>query len=541
MSARPLSFWGWGHADKFPDEDTRKGMVAFAEATLGFSNLAPRPLPSLEAIGLPRPRVELRGALAEFCTTDREERIRHTYGRNFRDLMRGFLGDFAVAPDAVAHVRDEKDLELLFEHCGRMGIALIPYGGGTSVVGGIEPAVDPSYRGVITADLRALDRVVEIDKVSRAARIQAGATGPKLEAQLAEHGLSLRHFPQSFEFSTLGGWLATRAGGHFATVYTHIDDLTESIRMVTPIGVWESRRLPGSGAGPSPDRIVLGSEGTLGVITEAWMKLHPRPRFRTSATVLFAEWRAAVDATRAIAQSGLYPTNCRLIDAREARVNNVVSGDDVGKHVLLVAFESGDHHGRHKMERVVEIVHEHRGEIPGGVVDRDDKQRAERLRLDGAGSWKSSFIEAPYLQSVLLSLGVIADTFETACTWDKFDALHEGVTTAVMDVMQRLCGGGRITCRFTHVYPDGPAPYFTFLAPAREGEEIAQWTEIRRAAGDALIRYGGTITHHHAVGRVHRPWYDRQRPEPFATGLRAFKRALDPATVLNPGVLIDPP
>jgi len=534
MTDRALSFWGWGFADKFPDEDTRKGLVSFAESTLGFSGLAPRPLPDLAAIAVPRPRIELHGRLAELCSVDRVDRIRHTYGRSYRDLIRGFRGDFSVAPDAVAHVRDERDLELLFEHCGRMGIALIPYGGGTSVVSGIEPAIDPSYNGVITADLRALDRVVEVDTVSRAARIQAGATGPRLEAQLAPHGLSLRHFPQSFEHSTLGGWLATRAGGHFATVYTHIDDLTESIRMMTPIGPWESRRLPGSGAGPSPDRVALGSEGTLGVITEAWMRLHPRPRFRSSASVLFREWKAAVEATRAIAQSGLFPTNCRLIDAREAMLNQV---DQSGAHVLLLAFESADHQGTAKMARAVEIVTAHGGEIPKGVVERDEGGRVEGTQ---AASWKSAFLEAPYLQSVLLSLGVIADTFETACTWDRFDALYAGVTGAVTDVMQRVCGGGRVTCRFTHVYPDGPAPYFTFLAPARAGEELAQWLEIKKAASDALLAHGGTITHHHAVGRLHRPWYDQQRPEPFAVGLRAMKRAVDPAGILNPGVLIDP-
>lgn len=534
---RRLSLWGWGYDDKFPDEDTRRGLVAFAEATIGLSGLEPRPLPNLDAVELSPPRIEPRGALAEFCTTDRVQRIAHTYGRNYRDLMRGFSGDYAVAPDAVAHVRDERDLEALFEHCGLLGIALIPYGGGTSVVGGVEPAVDPSYRGVISADLRKLDRVLEVDPISRAARIQAGATGPKLESQLAEHGLSLRHFPQSFEFSTLGGWLATRAGGHFATVYTHIDDLAESIRMVTPIGPWESRRLPGSGAGPSPDRMVLGSEGALGVITEAWMRVFPRPRFRTSASVLFKEWRAAVEATRAIAQSYLYPTNCRLIDAREAQLNQVVQGDDVGHHVLLVAFESGDHSGRAKIDRAMEIVRAHGGVVPRGVIERNEGAKVEGT---SAASWKASFLEAPYLQSVLLSLGVIADTFETACTWDRFDALYDGVVAAVTDAMQRVCGGGRVTCRFTHVYPDGPAPYFTFLAKARAGSEIEQWTEIKSAAGDALIKFGGTITHHHAVGRLHRPWYDQQRPEPFATALRAVKRALDPAGILNPGVLIEP-
>ncbi|MBI2388325.1 MAG: FAD-binding oxidoreductase [Deltaproteobacteria bacterium] len=533
MTARAQSFWGWGWADKFPDDDARKGLLAFAETTLGFTGLSPRALPVLEAVEVPRSRLELRGPLAEFCTVDREQRVRHTWGRSYRDLIRGFRGDFSVAPDAVAHVRDERDLEALFEHCGRRGIALIPYGGGTSVVSGVEPSVDPSFNGVITADLRKLDRVLEVDPVSRAARMQAGGLGPRLEAQLAPHGLSLRHFPQSFEFSTLGGWLATRAGGHFATVYTHIDDLVESIRMVTPIGVWEARRLPGSGAGPSPDRVALGSEGTLGVITEAWMRLHPRPRFRSSASALFREWKAAVEATRALAQSGLYPTNCRLLDAREAMLNQV---DQSGAHVLLVAFESADHAGTAKMARAAEIIRAHGGEIPRGVVERDEGAKVEGTE---AGSWRSAFLEAPYLQSVLLSLGVIADTFETACTWDRFDALHAGVTAAVTETMQRLCGGGRVTCRFTHVYPDGPAPYFTFLAPARLGEEVAQWTEIKKAASDALLAHGGTITHHHAVGRLHRPWYDQERPEPFAAGLRAMKRAVDPAGILNPGVLLD--
>ncbi len=536
MSERAQSFWGWGWADRFPDEDTRKGLVGFAEGVLGFANLAPQPLPALDAVELAPSRVQPTGPVAAICTTDREARIRHAYGRSYRDVLRGFRGDFSRAPDAVARPRDERDLEALFEHCAREKLALIPYGGGTSVVSGVEADVPASFHGVITADLRGLDRVLEVDAVSRAARIQAGATGPRLEAQLAPHGLSLRHFPQSFEHSTLGGWLATRAGGHFATVYTHVDDLVESIRMITPTGAWESRRLPGSGAGPSPDRMVLGSEGTLGVITEAWMKLHPRPRYRASASVLFREWRAAVDATRAIAQSGLYPTNCRLIDGTEAILNRVTTGDDMGRHVLLLAFESGDSMRSAAIARAVEIARAHGGEVPKGIVERE---QGERIEGTTASTWKSAFVDAPYLQSVLVSLGVIADTFETACTWDRFDALYAGVVEAVTETMRRVCGEGRITCRFTHVYPDGPAPYFTFLAPARIGEELAQWTAIKTAASEALLAHGGTITHHHAIGRLHRPWYDRQRPEPFANALRAVKRAIDPAGILNPGVLID--
>src|SRR5207302_776222 len=198
------------------------------------------------------------------------------------------------------------------------GAAVIAYGGGTSVVGGLEPRLPrEDFVGVVTIDLKALDRVLEVDHVSRAARIQAGATGPRLEEQLAEHGLTLRHFPQSFQFSTLGGWIATRAGGHFATLYTHIDDLVESVRAITPAGTWASRRLPGSGAGPSPDRLLIGSEGTLGLITEAWVRLQAKPTHRASTSVRFPSFGAGADAVRAIAQAGLYPANCRLIDPAE--------------------------------------------------------------------------------------------------------------------------------------------------------------------------------------------------------------------------------
>ena len=222
------------------------------------------------------------------------------------------------------------------------------------MVGGVEAGlVDDSYAGVVTIDLTRLDRVLEVDDVSRAARIQGGALGPALEEQLRPHGYTLRHFPQSFEFSSLGGWLATRSGGHYASVYTHIDDLVESIRMVTPGGVMESRRLPGSGAGPSPDRLALGSEGTLGVITEAWMRVQDRVRFKASAGVHFADYADGVAATRAVAQSGLFPTNCRLLDATEAMV---AAGVQDGSTLLVLGFESADHPVDAWIERAVELV-----------------------------------------------------------------------------------------------------------------------------------------------------------------------------------------
>ncbi len=540
---RERSFWGWGWADKFPDEASRRGLGDMCAALLGLAPgaLVPRPAPSLAGVirSLPAPRLAAPDA-HPWITTDSEERVRHTYGRSFPDLVRGFAGDFAVAPDLVARPVDEEQVVATLAWCRAERAACIPYGGGTSVVGGVEAAVGGGYRAALSLDLRGLDRVLEIDETSRAARIQAGATGPGLEAQLAARGLTLRHFPQSFEFSTLGGWIATRAGGHFATLYTHIDDLVESIRMITPAGVWASRRLPASGAGPSPDRMVLGSEGILGVITEAWVRVQPRPRRRGRATVLFDRFFDGGGAVRAIAQAGLYPANCRLLDAAEAMVHGVAAA--AGKSVLLLAFESADHPVGPWIERAVALAEEAGGICSGGVKLEEPQASARASETGAAPEWKQAFLEAPYRQSVLVSLGVIADTFETACTWDRWPALHAAVQAAV----EGATGGkGLLTCRFSHAYPDGPAPYFTFLVardpPGGADEMMADWQRIKRAASDAILAAGATITHHHSVGRMHRPWYDRQRPAPFAAALAAAKSAVDPGHILNPGVLLDPP
>jgi alkyldihydroxyacetonephosphate synthase len=532
---RKRSFWGWGWEDKFPDTAGRKAIGEHAQLMVGFAPKRCDEPPSLESIELRAPRVSAPAVLGGFVTADHEARVRHTYGKAFRDILRGFRGDFTAAPDLVATPANEGDITAVLDWASDAKVAVIPFGGGTSVVGGVEGDVDDRYRAVVSLDLARLDRVVEVERSSLSARIQAGATGPGLEAQLAEQGLTLRHFPQSFEFSTLGGWVATRAGGHFATVYTHIDDLVQSTRAITPKGVWESRRLPGSGAGPSPDRLMVGSEGIFGVITEAWMRVRPRPVFRGTATAHFSDYSRAVEAVRALSQSGLYPSNCRLLDRREAALNAVTMDRT---HVLIVGFESADHPVRVWMERALELVADHEGTCPKGPVYREEGERSGGS--GGAGAWRDAFIDAPYLLNIMASMGVIADTFETACTWDNFERLHRGVIRSVRQTMKDACGAGFISSRFTHVYPDGPAPYFTFIAPGRYGAEAEQWMAIKKAASDAVIAHGGTITHHHAVGRVHRPWYERQRPALFGDALRAVKGALDPTGVMNPGVLIRP-
>lgn len=535
--ARRRKFWGWGYEDGGPTPDQERGIARSLAERFGADELlAP---PRVEEIALRAPRVRARGALAALVSDAPYDRLAHTYGKSYRDIVRALRRDFAPAPDLVAFPRDESDVAALLDWASGARVAVIPYGGGSSVVGGVEPAVGPGYTATLSLDLGRLDRVLEIDRVSRAARIQGGVLGPALEDQLRPHGLTLRHYPQSFEFSSLGGWIATRSGGHYATLYTHVDEFVESLRVVTPDGVVASRRLPGSGAGPDPNRLFIGSEGALGVVTEAWMRLQDRPRFRASAAARFPGedgFARGAGAVRALAQAGLHPANCRLLDPREAATSGAGDGTVA---VLLVAFESADHPLEAWMARAVELVRDAGGVLPEGEP-RFAASGAAGAREGAAGAWRSAFLNAPYLRDLLARASVVSETFETAIPWDRFAAFDAGVREAVGRALDEVCGGGTIACRFTHAYPDGPAPYYTVLAPGRRGSELEQWDEIKTAAGDAISRQGGTITHHHAVGRDHRPWYDRERPDGFARALAAAKRALDPAGVLNPGVLLPP-
>jgi alkyldihydroxyacetonephosphate synthase len=532
VNIRRRKHWGWGFEDQQPTPAALRDTAASLASHLGVpARELEQPVP-LERVALPAPRVAAPKAFAEICASDAYARASHALGSSYADVVNGFRGRFEHPPDFVVSPREESELERVLEWCSNERVAAIPYGGGTSVVGGVSPSVGSPYNGAVSVAVGALDKVLELDPVSRAARIQGGASGPGLETQLGEHGLTLRHFPQSFEFSTLGGWIATRAAGHFATARTHIEDFIESVRAITPIGVWASRRLPGSGAGVSPDRMLAGSEGTLGVITEAWVRVQPRPTHRRSAGVRFDSFATGAECVRAISQSGLEPANCRLLDSAEARLSMV--GD--GAHALLVlGFESTDHEVDGSMRRALQICEENAGDAspaaPGGGQSGGD----------AVGSWRAAFLGAPYMRDVLVAMGVLSETFETAITWERFPAFHERVSAATREAVRETCGAEGLLCtRFTHVYPDGPAVYYTVIAPARRGEEVAQWGEIKRAASDAVIAEGGTITHHHAVGRDHRPWYEQQRPAPFGQALRAAKVALDPASIMNPGALVEP-
>jgi alkyldihydroxyacetonephosphate synthase len=543
MTERRLKHWGWGYEDQAPSGAELQAAAKGIREQLGMGGEVEEPVP-LEAVRLREPRLKAPSAFGDLFTDAHYERVAHALGKAYRDVVRGFRGEFENPPDLVAFPKDESEIEAVLSWSEAEGAAVVPFGGGTSVVGGVEARLGD--RPVVSLDLRRLDRVLEVDSESLAARIQAGATGPGLEDQLREHGLTLRHFPQSFEYSTLGGWVATRAGGHFATLYTHIDDLVESVRAITPRGAWESRRLPGSGAGPSPDRALIGSEGILGVIADAWVRVRPRPQFKTSCGVEFDDFLAAVGAIREIAQSGLNPANCRLLDAMEAGTTGAGSGE---KSLMVLGFESPHLPVDEPMRLALNIAQSHGGEPNSPLPGRAPASQGQDSGGDGSAveTWRGAFLLAPYLRDTFVACGVLSETFETAITWDRFEDFHATTMEAVRTKVAEVCGAPaegagapRVSCRFTHVYPDGPAPYFTVIAPATRGGEVEQWDEIKAAAAEAVIEGGGTITHHHAVGRDHRPWYDRQRPAPFAAALRAAKAELDPAGMLNPGVLIDP-
>ncbi len=522
------SIWMFGLEADEPSPTSRVSEARRLSELWG-TNVELPPLRAPEELEMRRPRISPPDALAEICLTDSYERALHAKGDRFREIQ----GLFDSAPDVVAHPRTESELEAVLEWCSDKGYAAIPYGGGSSSVNGVTPPDD--WPGTVTIDMDQFDQVLEIDETSRAARIQAGVYGPHLEDQLRPHGLTLRHFPQSFTGSTLGGWIATRSGGHYATNHTHIDDFVESTRMLTPTGWWESRRLPGSGAGPSPDRIVIGSEGTLGIITEAWMRVQQRPRFRATAGVTFDTWEAGYEAARRIVQAKLWPANLRLLDPEIARGS---AGMDGTLSLLIIGFESGEIPQEWGIEQAVSIARD-----AGGKVDDDDILISGAGRPTGrggaVGAWRDAFI--PKAENASAGIGMVSGTIETSITWERWPEFDRNVRAALQEALNETCGGGTINCRFTHVYTDGPAPYYTYVGRYRQGLTSEDDFAVRKAGLDAFLAGGATVTHHHAVGKLHRPWYDQQRPEPFARALRAMKSEIDPNWVLNPGVLLDRP
>ena len=530
---RLRKFWGWGYDDELLSSEEENNIDQRIAKTFQLDHVERIEIPKISDIDINKPLFSIPSSLKKILSDDKLERLNHAYGKSFPDSARSILGDFSSPPDYVAFPDTQNEITSILDWASENNVAVIPYGGGSSVCGGVETNVGSDYAGVISLDMKNINSILEIDKTSRTALIEGGILGPHLEAQLKEHDLTMRHYPQSFEFSSLGGWIATRSGGHYATLYTHIDDFVESLKMITPSGSFETRRLPGSGAGPSPDRFAIGSEGIMGVITEASMRLQNRPTYRSSCTVEFINYEDALKALRLISQSGLFPSNCRLLDANEALFNGAGDGKS---HLLILAFESADHDKKASLERALEIAKDNKGnfEVPG--------QDSQAHRSGSSGTWRNSFIKAPYLRESFTRRGIIQDTFETSITWDKskdfIQAVKDDTSKAILEITGKP---SLVTCRITHSYPDGLAPYFTFGAYATPSTMIDTWKEIKCATNEICVSKGGTVTHHHAVGRDHRPnGYDVQRDDLFSKVLIEAKAALDPKGIMNPGVLIDP-
>jgi alkyldihydroxyacetonephosphate synthase len=537
---RQLRFWGWGYADEHLGEDENRLIEGIVHTLIPGSGVELAP-PAVEEFELPPPRLgRLPDPLGEIVSTLPYDRLVHCYGKSYPDMARMYLRLAPNAPDGVAFPKNEQDIEAIFSYATANTVAVIPFGGGTSVCGGVEPDVGAAYSATLTVNMEHFSRILEVDPISRRARVQAGILGPDLEAGLKPHDLTLRHYPQSFPFVTLGGMIATRAGGHFATVYTHIEDLVEATRVLTPGGVIETRALPGSGAGPSADRLICGSEGSLGIISEATVRLQQRPRWRATASVAFDNFLRGAEAVRKISQSGLFPANCRLLDEQEVAINRVA---DRPCAILVLGFESADHPVDPWMERAVEIARDNGGALPdGGIVYNAGHANRQGSETE---SWRNAFIRMPYWRNRVTAFGIVADTFETAVTWDRFPDLYRTVKREMEQALAEITGHPfAFSCRFTHVYPDGPAPYFTFYAVGDTSgnllNAIDRWKEIKQRSMQLLADHGATVTHHHAVGRDHRFGYEQQTSRLFRQTLAAGKALLDPAGILNPGVLIDP-
>ena len=529
-----MKWWGWGDPERRLELPESAGAALREE--LGVEPGDATEHAELESVSLPEPRPiphEVRAAAGEVSTTV-EDRLRRSAGRSYPDLIRLRSGNLESAPDGVISPPDPAGVAAVLDACARGGVAVVPYGGGTSVVGGLD-ALAGDHSAVVSLDLQRL-RGVDLDRTSLTARLGPGLRGPEAEAALGELGVTLGHFPQSYEQATIGGYAATRSAGQSSSGYGRFDEMVSAIELTSPAGSLRTRDVPHTAAGPSLRELVLGSEGTLGVITDVACRVRPAPELRTYEGWVAADFESGREIVRELAQHGELPDIVRLSDEEETRVAMDLSGAEGLQKRALDAYLA---------------VRRRRGGcliIVGWEGEREAVRRrrslaGRRLRAGGAAalgsragnSWARSRYDGPYLRDELLDLGVLVETLETAHTWSRLAELYRGVRDALKGAL-----GERsiVYCHLSHAYPDGASLYFTFLARARRGQEIEQWREAKTAACDAIVAAEGTITHHHAIGRDHAPYMPSEVGELGLDALRAVKERLDPAGIMNPGKLL---
>ena len=535
----PLRWWGWGERD-----------TVLSDAFLGLLGaevgLPANPLRrvGLDEVTLLRPHLSagIRTRLAAVVGEDhvdasKEARVRHAAGRSYLDLLALRSGRLTAAPDAVVRPGSEAEIVALLEVCADASIAVVPFGGGTSVVGGVAPLAG-SHRGVISLDLGRLDDVSAVDAVAATARLGAGLRGPAVERRLAAHGLALDHVPQSFEYATIGGYAATRSAGQASTGVGRFDEIAVGLRCVTPAGLVVTGAHPASAAGPDLAELLLGSEGTLGVITEVTARLRRLPARRRYEGFVVADFEHGVAALRQLAQSGVTPDVCRLSDEEETRIS-LAAGDRGGPAAALLA---GYLRARRRSGGCLVIVG---AEGDGASVGFRLRRAAQALadhggvalgRVAGA-AWRHSRFSGPYLRDALLDAGVMVETLETATSWSELQPLRRAVIDAVVGALGEHGTPARAGCHVSHLYPSGASLYFTVMA-RMSADPAEQWRLAKRAASAAIVRAGATITHHHAVGVDHQPWLRDEIGDTGVAVLRAVKERLDPAGIMNPGKLL---
>ena len=536
-TARPPKWAGWG------DPEKRMALPTAALEMLRSELGETEPMRSVELdeVALPAPR-PLPGSIVDAVNqasvlVAHEQRVRRSAGRSYPDLVRLRGGRLAAAPDAVVMPGNPAQLADVLEICAREGIAVVPFGGGTSVVGGVDAVAGPHER-VISLDLRRIRRV-EIDRVSLVATLGPGLRGPEAEDAVRAHGLTIGHFPQSFEYATVGGFAATRSAGQASSGYGRFDELVTALAMVTPAGELRTLATPHTAAGPSLRELVLGSEGVLGAITEVSVRVRPAPEARRYEGWMASDFASGCDAVRSLAQGEALPDVVRLSDETETRVSFGLSGTSGLRRLLL-----GTYLGVRRRRRGCLVICGWEGGRES--VERRRALSARLLRRGGAAAlgeapgraWERGRFDGPYLRDTLMDLGYMAETLETAHSWSRLDDLYRAVRAALGSALAAQGTPGIVMCHLSHAYRDGASLYFTFIARSRPGAEIEQWHAVKTAACEAIVAAGGTITHHHAVGRDHAPYMPAEVGQTGLEALRALKERLDPAGIMNPGKLL---
>ncbi|AEF40047.1 FAD-binding oxidoreductase [Hoyosella subflava] len=524
-----LMHWSrWGD----PAHRTELPESAWKLLELAFGPPRETPAVPFESLALSPPALppEVLSAFQELLGAgnvllDDTARVQHTRGKSTPDLLKIRGGDLADAPDAVLRPGSHSDVTKVLELCAEHRVAVVPFGGGTSVVGGLAARRD-GFGGVVTLDMARLDRLVSVDKLAGVATLEAGLLGPRAEELLAAEGFTLGHFPQSFEYASIGGFAATRSSGQASSGYGRFDAMVVGLKVATPIGTLVLGSAPANAAGPDLRQLVLGSEGAFGVITEVTLRVHPVPDVRIYETWRFGSFAAGRDAMRKLTQDGLRPTVIRLSDEAETAINlakpSEVGSSSTGGCLMVAGYEGAE---------------EHVARIRGAVTAELTARGGEALGAEDGQQWADGRFHGPYLRDVLLDHGVLVETLETATFWSNMDALYSSVKSAIESSLSDQGTPAIVLCHISHVYETGASLYFT-VAARQLDDPLSQWKKAKQAASDAMIASGATITHHHAIGRDHKPWFAQEIGPVGVDILRAVKGRVDPAGILNPGVLI---